>query len=304
MGGSAVVTPAGLAPLHGSALQSSNRRVRDTISSVLNASIILAGLVAVEALFNFLNRNVLGGLVTLMLAFIPACGWYGALRRSPSMLRAFYLSNAASALCYLAGVAMLVGVMIPSVRCACDPLCQQPGNGVAAPGVQLSGLPDEEPLQFHGVDARTETVPDVATALLPAEYDSLCSRVAVAGLYASAVLSIAAAALHAYGFVLGRRLYKASSSPVRSPSAAVLPSSAAPASGPVSAPGPRRHSDARLMRQSPGSGRGLGSGLYQRTAMDVETASWRAAVASPSVAFSGPASGSSVRSSSGADGLC
>ena len=272
---------------------------------------------------------------------------YGALRRSPSMLRAFYLSNAASALCYLAGVAMLVGVMIPSVvsrccawlrmaarhraacavtchstsltrplptrvvpdarcaqRCACDPLCQQPGNGVAAPGVQLSGLPDEEPLQFHGVDARTETVPDVATALLPAEYDSLCSRVAVAGLYASAVLSIAAAALHAYGFVLGRRLYKASSSPVRSPSAAVLPSSAAAASGPVSAPGPRRHSDARLVRQSPGSGRGLGSGLYQRTAMDVEAASWRAAVASPSVAFSGPASGSSVRSSSGADGLC
>ena len=119
MGGSAVVTPAGLAPLHGSALQSSSRRVRDTISSVLNASIILAvrrtrtlagcthhswrhpfsqqlplvclgaspwctcvclalvqGLVAVEALFNFLNRNVLGGLVTLMLAFIPACGWY------------------------------------------------------------------------------------------------------------------------------------------------------------------------------------------------------------------------------------
>lgn len=38
---------------------------------------VLQGFVAVEALFNLINRDVLGCLVALaMLAIIPTCGWY------------------------------------------------------------------------------------------------------------------------------------------------------------------------------------------------------------------------------------
>lgn len=40
-------------------------------------SFVLQGFVAVEALFNLINRDVLGCLVALaMLAIIPTCGWY------------------------------------------------------------------------------------------------------------------------------------------------------------------------------------------------------------------------------------
>lgn len=311
----AAVTPSGR--VGASAVVSSDKRVRDTVGSILNASIVLAGLGAVEALFDILNRNVLGALVSLLLMFIPACGWYGALCKNPKMLRVFYVANALCALCYLAGVGMLAGVVIPSMRCACDPACGALGAGnPAAGGVQLVADPlgEGELLQFHGadVDDRAETPAVAQDVFLQNEYDDMCSRVGFLQLYASAALSLAAAAIYAYSFFLGRRLRKFVSSGVAGATAggkAGATRSVVANSGPLSAPGAlsgASSANSRAVvpsivtpRPELASGR---SGLFQRPSpvVDVEAQASRRGLLG-ATAFSGD---SGPRSSNSVGAVC
>lgn len=161
-------------------------------------------------------------------------------------------------------------------RCACDPLCS--GFDAELPeGPVAEIISADEVMQFHGVDDRAE-VPQVPTPALP-EYTAMCDQVGFTGLYTSAALSLAAAALHSYGYLLGSRLHTLLGH-TRSAAKAL-------ASGPLSAPG-ALYSSASLA-------------LHLRPLPDPGSASSRR-LSLP--ASSGPHSSSSGRSAIGADGLC
>mgnify|MGYP000595301773 CR=1 FL=1 len=112
----------------------------------------------------------------------------------------------------------------------------------------VNPLGDEQHMQFHGADMddRAEQPAMVgvpADAMLREELGDMCSSISFAGRYASAALSLAAAAVHLYGFVLGRRLHHAipSSVEVAAAAAAAATAKASSMSGPVSAPGVLLH---------------------------------------------------------------